>query len=35
MLSPNPVRDLLYLRGHDKVSTLCIYDIGGREVMRV
>jgi len=35
VLSPNPVRDQLSIRGNDKVSTLRIYDISGREVMRV
>ncbi|MVT07866.1 beta-1,3-glucanase family protein [Chitinophaga tropicalis] len=34
-LSPNPVSEQLYLRNNDKVRTLRIYDISGREVMRV
>lgn len=34
-LSPNPVRGQLNLRGNDKVRTLGIYDISGREIMRV
>ncbi|PSL28239.1 beta-1,3-glucanase family protein [Chitinophaga ginsengisoli] len=34
-LSPNPVKDQLSIRGSDKVSTLRVYDISGREVMRV
>lgn len=34
-LSPNPVKDQLSIRGNDKVSVLRIYDISGREVMRV
>lgn len=34
-LSPNPVSEQLYLRGNDKVKLLSIYDINGREIMRV
>jgi hypothetical protein len=35
VLSPNPVRDELNIRGNDKVSTLSIYDISGREIKRI
>ncbi len=35
VLSPNPVKDQLNIRGNDKVKTLSIYDITGREIKRV
>jgi len=34
-LSPNPVRNMLYLRGYDKVQTLTVYDLDGHEVLQV
>lgn len=34
-LSPNPVSEQLHLRNNDKVRTLSIYDISGRQVMKV
>jgi hypothetical protein len=35
VLSPNPVRDQLHLKGFEKVQTLSVYDLGGHEVLKV
>jgi hypothetical protein len=35
MVSPNPVRDNLYVRGNETVNLLRVYDIKGRQVMTV
>jgi hypothetical protein len=34
-ISPNPVRNQLYLKGFEKVQTLTVYDLGGHELMKV
>jgi hypothetical protein len=34
-ISPNPVRNQLYLKGFEKVQTLTVYDLGGHEMMKV
>lgn len=34
-LSPNPVRDQLYVRGSETVNVLSVFDISGRRVLRV
>jgi hypothetical protein len=34
-LSPNPVRNQLYLKGSEKVQTLTVYDLKGQELMKV
>lgn len=35
VLSPNPVRDQLNLKGYEKVQTLTVYDLGGHEVLKI
>lgn len=35
VLSPNPVTEQLYLRSSDKVKTLRVYDVSGRQVMQI
>jgi hypothetical protein len=35
VLSPNPVRNQLYIKGFEKVQTLTVYDLGGHEVLKV
>lgn len=34
-LSPNPVRNQLYLKGFEKVQTLTVYDLKGQELLKV
>ncbi|MBO9203198.1 MULTISPECIES: beta-1,3-glucanase family protein [Niastella] len=34
-ISPNPVSNLLYLKGSEKVQTLTIFDLNGKEVKKV
>ncbi|HEY1199936.1 MAG TPA: beta-1,3-glucanase family protein [Niastella sp.] len=34
-ISPNPVRNQLYLKGYEKVQTLAVYDLKGQEVLKV
>jgi hypothetical protein len=34
-LSPNPVRNQLYLKGYEQVQMLTVYDLGGHEVLKV
>jgi hypothetical protein len=34
-VSPNPVRNQLYLKGYEKVQTLAVYDLNGRELLKV
>ena len=34
-LSPNPVRNQLYLKGYEKVKTLRVYDPGGHELLTI
>jgi len=34
-LSPNPVKDQLFLRGNDQVKLFTMYDVGGHEIMKV
>ena len=34
-ISPNPVRNQLYLKGFEKVQTLTVYDLKGQELMKV
>ena len=34
-LSPNPVRNQLHLKGYEKVQTLTVYDLNGRELLKV
>jgi hypothetical protein len=35
VLSPNPVRDQLFLRGYEKVQTLTVYDLAGHEILTI
>ena len=35
VLSPNPVKNQLYLRGYEKVQTLTVYDLSGHELMTI
>jgi hypothetical protein len=35
VLSPNPVRNQLYLRGYEKVQTLTVYDLSGHELLTI
>lgn len=34
-ISPNPVRNQLYLKGFEKVQTLTVYDLKGQELLKV
>jgi hypothetical protein len=34
-ISPNPVRNQLYLKGFEKVQTLAVYDLNGQELLKV
>jgi hypothetical protein len=34
-VSPNPVRNQLYLKGFEKVQTLAVYDMNGQELLKV
>ncbi len=34
-VSPNPVRNQLYLKGYEKVQLLTVYDLNGRELLKV
>lgn len=34
-VSPNPVRNQLYLKGFEKVQTLAVYDLNGQELLKV
>jgi hypothetical protein len=35
VVSPNPVRDQLYVRGYEKVQSLTVYDLSGHELMTI
>jgi hypothetical protein len=35
VVSPNPVRDQLHLRGYEKVQTLTVYDLDGRALLTI
>ncbi|THU38100.1 carbohydrate-binding protein [Niastella caeni] len=35
VLSPNPVKNQLYLKGAEKVQMLTVYDLGGHEVLKI
>jgi hypothetical protein len=34
-VSPNPVRNQLYLKGYEKVQTLTVYDLSGHELLKI
>ena len=35
VLSPNPVRNILYIRGYEQVKQIAIYTISGQEIMKI